>query len=65
MTLEVAVESVDGVDDGRTVSSLDEDGEEVAVELRKPPALDAGGGGGGGGRVVEVDVVDEIGRAHV
>ena len=62
MTLEVAVESVDGVDDGRTVSSLDVDGEEVAVEPRKPPALDAGGVDGvDGDRVVEVDVVDDVG----
>ena len=72
MTLEVAVE---GGDDGKTVSSLDEDsGREVVVEPREPPALDAGGGvvvGGGsekhrwmradGGRVVvKVDDVDDV-----
>ena len=71
-TLEVAVE---GVDDGRTVSSLDEGGEEVVVEPRKPPALDVGGGGVDesrwqrltvvdagveGGRVMDVIVVDDV-----
>ena len=62
MTLEVTVE---GVDDSRTVSSLDEDSEEeVAVEPRKPPALDAGGGViVDGDQVVEVKVddVDDVG----
>ena len=37
---------VAGVGDGKTVSSLDEDGgREVVVEPKEPPALDAGGGG--------------------